>query len=347
MANALTSSSRVIGREYPDPGENAIISEMIDLTLKQVTELAKNSRALRQVHTKMHAVFKGEFIIEKNLPEDLKIGLFKEEKSFPAWIRYSNGKTGILHDKKPDTRGMAIKLMNVQGGKLLESHRNENTLDLVMSASPMFFAKDLKSFKGLLKASIKGTPHVILFLLLGHWKMAYTTFTKIMIKCKHMMGLSYFSGTPYQFGDETRAVKYHLTPSASNQLEYTDQNDFDYLRKNIVATLNKHEQYFDFFIQFQTDADKMPIEDASVVWTSPFIKVARLRIPVQKFDTPDQDIFGDNLTFNIWHTLPEHRPLGGFNRGRKFIYEALYKFRSNKNNIIKAEPVATADFFNN
>lgn len=161
-----------------------------------------------------------------------------------------------------------------------------------------------------------------------------------------MMALTYFSGTPYQFGEESRAVKYCLIPSPQNQLEYTDEKDFDYLRKNLVATLNKHETTFDFFIQFQTDAVKMPIEDASVVWTSPFIKVATLRIPVQQFDTPEQDIFGDNLTYNIWHTLPVHRPLGGFNRGRKFIYEELYKFRSKKNGVVPVEPVAGPDFLN-
>ena len=44
------------------------------------------------------------------------------------------------------------------------------------------------------------------------------------------------------------------------------------------------------------------------------------------FNTPEQMEFGDNLSFNIWHSLPEHRPLGSFNRARKRAYEALSKF---------------------
>jgi hypothetical protein len=33
------------------------------------------------------------------------------------------------------------------------------------------------------------------------------------------------------------------------------------------------------------------------------------------------------MTFNPWHALPDHRPLGGFNRARREIYRAMAEFR--------------------
>jgi catalase len=305
------------------------------------------ARTLRQVHAKMHGCVKAEFIVEKDLPTGLRVGIFKEAKSFPAWVRFSNGVTQIQHDKKPDTRGCAIKLMGVPGEKLLDNEKNWLTQDLVLANSPFFFAKDLAGFTGLLKATVsKMYKLMVPLFLITHWRIAYRTVFKILIKCRHPFEISYFSGSPYQFGDETRAVKYHLRPSPANRLEYTDEKDFDYLRKSMAATLDKHAACFDFCIQFQTDAVAMPIEDATITWTSPFIKVATLRIPAQKFDTPERDLFGDDLTYNIWHSLPEHRPLGSFNRGRKFIYEELYKFRIERNGAELSEPVAGPDFLN-
>src|SRR5450432_1445687 len=308
-----TPSQPVIGREYPAPNETSIVDKIIGLTRAQLERLYTTSRTLRQVHAKMHGCVKAEFIVEKDLSPELRVGIFKEAKCFPAWVRFSNGKTQIQHDKKIDTRGIAIKLMNVPGEKLLENMTDAQTQDLVMASSPFFFAKDLAAFTGLLKATVSKNQKLnVLLYFATNWRIAYRTLFKILIKCKHPFEIPYFSATPYRFGDETRAVKYHLKAAPGNQYSYTNPKDFNYLRNNMAATLDKNDIYFDFFIQFQTDATTMPIENATVEWTSPFIKIATLKIPSQKFNTPARDIFGDNLTYNIWHSLPEHRPLGGF-----------------------------------
>ena len=168
---------------------------------------------------------------------------------------------------------------------------------------------------------------------------------KAKVKCDHPFSVSYFSTVPYRFGGETKAVKYAVIPSDKNKLEYTDKKSADFLRANMAATLAKHDIAYDFFIQLQTDPVKMPIEDPTVVWNSPFIKIASIHIPKQAFDTPDQNEFGDNLSFNPWHALPEHRPLGNFNRVRKKIYEEMYEFRHKHNHIKDVEPDADENFF--
>jgi hypothetical protein len=85
----------------------------------------------------------------------------------------------------------------------------------------------------------------------------------------------------------------------------------------------------------------MPVENAAVVWPerlSPFVPVATLRLPVQQFDTPQQLALADVFSFNPWHALPAHRPLGSQNRARRDIYLALSQLRQSMNGVAHVEP---------
>jgi hypothetical protein len=107
--------------------------------------------------------------------------------------------------------------------------------------------------------------------------------------------------------------------------------------------LSSGEAVFDFEVQFQKDAYTMPIEDPGIAWDekdSPFLKVATLTIPQQIFDTAERAEFGDNLSFNPWRCLAEHRPLGGLSRARRQVYQALSRFRHEHNRAVQAEPSA-------
>ncbi len=348
MDNKLSNNKApVLGAEYPQENEPAIVDEMIREMKGQLEDLYQKTKTLRQVHSKMHGCLKAEFTVEKDLPEEYRVGIFKEAKSYQAWLRLSNGKTKVLHDKKKDTRGFAIKIMGVPGKKLLAAEEDATTQDFVLANSPVFFAKNLQEFHGLMTASIQKSKLALPIYLLSNMKIAIRTLTKLLVSCKHALGTTYFSSSPYRFGAENKAVKYVIKPSEHNVLEYTSDKDFNYLRKSMLATLAKNEINYDFFIQFQMDPVKMPIEDGTIEWTSPLIKVASIRIPKQNFDTPEWNEFGENLTYNVWHTLPEHRPLGSFNRGRRKMYEELYKFRHDRNHVTQPEPVAKADFFTN
>lgn len=109
----------------------------------------------------------------------------------------------------------------------------------------------------------------------------------------------------------------------------------------MVEHLKREDVYFDFKVQLQTDPQTMPIEDATIEWNeaeSGFIKVATIRIPVQEFDIQQRREFDENLSFNPWHTLPEHQPLGGVNRVRKQIYEAISAIRHQLNEQLMKEP---------
>jgi hypothetical protein len=87
-------------------------------------------------------------------------------------------------------------------------------------------------------------------------------------------------------------------------------------------------------VQLQAHPTRTPIEDPTVRWSealSPFTKVATMIIPAQRLDLPGHAEFEENLSFTPWHALPAHRPLGGLNRARRAVYEAISRLRHERN----------------
>jgi hypothetical protein len=115
----------------------------------------------------------------------------------------------------------------------------------------------------------------------------------------------------------------------------------------MVNALNARDVEIDFRVQLQTDPFLMPIENAAVLWPerlSPRVSVATIRIPRQVFDSPAQINFEKRLSYNPWHCIAEHRPLGNQSRARKRMYLALSKFRHDMNGIPHYEPTGDEVF---
>jgi hypothetical protein len=339
-------SGKKLGHEYVTADEDSIAAQMVNEFEAQVTRMYKDKKMLRQVHTKMHGCVKATFTVEKDLPKELKVGVFKHEKEYQAWVRFSNGNTQTQKDKKKDIRGAAIKLMGVTGEKILNDAHFQETQDFLLMSSETFFAKTIKELNTLLAAITSASKLKSLLYFLNPFHLpTLMRIKKSMVACDNPLSIPYWSTQPYQFGTVDSAVKYHLRPSPSNITIVENTKDYDYLRYNLAQTLYSNEAKFDFFVQFQTDAEAMPIEDPTVAWTSQYIKVASLTIHPQTFDSNARMEFGDNLSFNPWHSLPEHRPLGSFNRVRKRVYEVMSKFRHDKNKLPVLEPKHAHDFY--
>jgi hypothetical protein len=113
------------------------------------------------------------------------------------------------------------------------------------------------------------------------------------------------------------------------------------LRETLVADLSRGDGCFDLMAQLQMAGKNMPVEDATVLWSekdSPFLKLGRVTIPRQQFDTPEQNAFCENLSFTPWHALPEHEPVGVMNRVRRALYQEISRYRHAKNAAPRAEP---------
>ena len=121
----------------------------------------------------------------------------------------------------------------------------------------------------------------------------------------------------------------------------------NYLRDAMVATLARQDVEFDILLQVQTDPHLMPIEDNAVLWPrelSPRVPAAVLRIPRQTFDSPEQLEFPSVLSFNPWHCIPEHRPLGNQSRARLRMYKELSTCASAMNGLPHYEPTGDEAF---
>ncbi len=142
-------------------------------------------------------------------------------------------------------------------------------------------------------------------------------------------------------------MHYSVIPRSGLKTRFPRHPSDDYLRQAMVATLAYQGVEFDFAVQLQADGRKMPVEHDGIEWPerlAPFVTVARLRVPAQTFDSPAQLAFADHLSYNPWHSLPEHRPLGNQNRARRVIYSELARLRQTMNHAAHIEPDGTEQF---
>src|SRR6185369_15141429 len=135
----------------------------------------------------------------------------------------------------------------------------------------------------------------------------------------------YFSCVPYLMG-EGQAMQYSVWPKTRQRTPIPRlplRPPADYLRQAMVSALANDDVELDFRVQMQTDPHLMPIENAGVLWPeklSPRVSVATLRMPRQKFDSQAQIEFARRLSYNPWHSIAEHRPLGNQSRARRRMY---------------------------
>src|SRR5579883_1590344 len=125
-----------LGQEYIPANESELISTIRDISEQRVKRSQKWP-VPRDQHPKQHGCVWAEFIVEDNLPENIRVGVFKEPKTYKAWIRFSSRQE--QDDSKGDAQAMAIKLLGVKGEKILE--KDAETQDFIMVNHPVFLVK--------------------------------------------------------------------------------------------------------------------------------------------------------------------------------------------------------------
>ena len=337
-APAGTSVVNALAQETIEPGEKELIEEITKASLDRLRSQFPpgTGPVLRDAHPKAHGLVRAQFIVLDGLPPELRFGVFKTPHTFDALIRFSAGNVEVQEDTVPQAAGMAIKLLGVDGEKLLESEKDAKTQDFIMINAPIFFVRNLKDYvllhedmaKGQLKEFFRTRP-------------AETDAIKIIRGQKFFNPLQvrYWSMTPYLLGD--RAIKFSATPLSRNANLPPEQTGPNFLREAMMKQVGAEDVYFEFGVQFQSDPLTMPVEDPLVMWdeaVSPFQRVAIIRIPKQDISAKSWVEFAENLSFTPWHSLPEHRPLGSNNRARRAVYEAISEFRHERNGVPRQEP---------
>ena len=334
-----------LGQEYPPPHEAADIAQVLATLRGQYDHdhpAGSPGPARRDQHPKAHGCVQAVFTVADDLPPELRHGIFATPCSYDAWVRFSSSSPLMTPDTKRDAHGMAIKLLGVPGVKVLNDERNAQTQDFILANNDAFFVRSAQDYVQFVQAFAGGRVMSFFF----GWKPLRcrlreltNMLTAVGKRIPNPLQTRYWSQTPYRLGPH--AVKYSALPISSAQDPMPDTPGPDFLRQAMAATLRREGVVFEFLVQVQTDPVRMPVEDPTVVWSermSPFRRVATLRISPQEFDTPDRDEFAENLSYNPWHSLPDHRPLGSTNRIRRQVYETISDLRHARNGVPRKEP---------
>lgn len=350
-----------LGGEFdpPPPHEGPATDKLAELmrgVLEKQVEAKKADPAKakdpiqRDQHPKHHGCVRAKFAVAEGLPKNLRVGLFAQPQTYDAVIRFSNGASA--KDNVPDARGMAIKLVGVEGPSLLPGAEDAGTQDFILIAHPIFFVVDPKGLLEFLGAVRQAIPAA---LKAGDTAKAEAIKKQVEAPSRIVedtlnlafpipspLEMTYHSQTPYRLG-KGQAVKYEVRPDPSNKMDLppnTKESDPGALRKAMIARLERGKKpvTFTFRVHVQADPVKMPVEDPTQDWGPESITVATITIPPQEFAREDQLTFCEDLSYTPWHATEPHRPIGGINRARKKIYEEISKFRHRENGVERKEP---------
>lgn len=332
-----------LAEEKVTADEKESLDRIIDLMADQMRGHFKPGGYERGGNTKTHGILRATVTIRDDLPEHCRKGIFADNHTYKAYVRFSGPGPDVPSDiRDVGFTSMAVKLMGVPGEKLMDEEKF--TQDLITICTPTFVTPNTRENAKLQYWSLidmplyyflnPGDTHLLDFFMQSLWNETQY----------NPLGQRHWSCVPYLLG-EGQAVMYSFVPKTKvyTKIEGAPfgRIPFNYLRENMVRTLDEKDVEFDLMIQLQTDPHRMPIENASVRWPerlSPFIPVATVHIPKQKFDSEAQFEFAKRLKMNPWHCLPEHRPMGNQSRARFRMYCELSEFRQRMNRTTHLEP---------
>ena len=311
--------------EYPEQDESKYYDLLVEQAKSRMDDLFKDEeRALRDTHAKTHAGVKGtleifnvdEEAVKRELNKrtsltssqlnaiSIKQGLLAKQKKYPVWLRFANGRTEVKDDYVSDTRSMTVKVLMVEGERLLQSHESK-TQDFIVQNAEIFFIKSIKDYYGFFCTAAKSQEAAKKWLF--QHPQQFLALLKITSRTpKSLLTERYWSGSAYALGlnpdfDASQAglvpveypavVKYAFTPVSCEppherisfqsrpgtpKLPFSDRalalgldssQPDNYYRDELIQALAKPDaQYcWDFGIQFQT-SPKMSIDDATIVW---------------------------------------------------------------------------------
>lgn len=326
------------------------------------------AKVLRGVHPKSHGCVSARFEILDTLPDNVPaVGLFAQPgRVFEnVDVRFSNAATLIRPDSERGihgSRGMAIKLHCVDGPVIESEPAGERTQDFLMINQPVFAFANVEDYEVLSRVLVDNKDEAGPFFAerlavppdkptIPSERTALQTAGNI----KRIQAASvaagafqeppaspvdndYFGAAPFLCGPD-HVMRFKVSPVCRSHAA-PDVADENYLRNALKARVALDhadgEVKFEFKVWIRPASEIQPdvdTEDATQDWkgqedASKYVTVAVLTIPLQDFDTPEQNQKDEQLIFTPWHSLDAHRPLGGINRLRRAVYRASVMFRT-------------------
>ncbi|MFA7509162.1 MAG: catalase family protein [Mycolicibacterium vanbaalenii] len=360
--------------------EDALIADMIEALRKnnehQYDKSKKNRRlwrngkphAVRDAHSKSCAILRGELTVRADLPVQYRQGMFAEPgRTYPVIARISTTSGAIRSDQVRGVRGLGLKVLGVHspsGRRACDRFSADANQDFVFVTEPVFLFRDAAHYAGAGMRTAKLLSHLpdagMMFLnrvLRGARRVATLAGRELPRNLRvfadpnyHVLGQTFYTAAPIRFGAYVAKLSVSPASKAVTDLISTTipRHDPEALAKVVKDHFRSNGADYVVSAQLCTNTDDMPIEDATVEWSeadSPYQPVAVIHYPPQTAHSDALAHLGDDeLTFNSWRGIDEHRPLGSINRLKLRVYEESSIFRHEANGAEYLEPADLSAF---
>ncbi len=332
---------------------------------------------VRNAHAKGYGLARGEFEILSGLPNEYAQGIYAKPGRHEAMVRFSNGTNHVGADRfiGPIT-GIGLKIFGIEGQTLLEDEPDSHTFDYALINHPVFFANTVAHYVFIqtlfadlgLAPPANLTPeerqaglHRVLYnFVTGKgtlppeqwaWEELGAFLRLAQTKPVNLLLSTYWTMGAVRHGDYVAKVRVAPVQSFADRVEQRalDLTSAEQVfRPALVAELRERPYEFDVQVQLSTDLARMPVEKTTVVWSeslSPFLTVAKLRLPQQDIGGEDNFERMDKTSMSPWRVTEPHRPLGSIMRSRKEVYRQSSILRHQANNQERKEPKNLAEVF--
>lgn len=321
-----------------DEAKQAALASCISRTVNR--NFAQHGHFQRGSHVKSIGFVRGSLVVRVNLPDHLRHGLFTTPgRIYPVGARYASESSHIEDDKNMGVRGLGMKVFDVEGTSI--GGERASTQDLFFNNTPISELANLTIALEIftLREKFWDDPEGLRQALLARKDANLQLHPQTNIPNTHLAADTLYSQSPYRFGPYM--CKFSLLPfsraqiSLKRALPLPHQAEFSAHRKLLRAYCHQYPLRYILRAQFATDAQRHPIDDASVEWDAAWIDLADLTFPVQETWSDARRVWWeDRIALSPWHGLEDHRPLGSLGRARRKAYEISRLKREMGNDVV-------------
>jgi hypothetical protein len=312
--------------------------QLLEETKKSIADFVEQSAstsdvnyATRNAHAKTYAILSGLFIIDTDLPQDLKYLFDKEQYEIIA--RLSNAKLKIKKNKTDiPAYGFAIKIKD-DSGRTISNYPLVNFPLFPVNSVSLF----LKIFTSINRLYIKKWSNWLSFAK-NIWKAIPSLVTLPFIKYSFglflkrndfILSFDYHSVGAYRLDDKMMKIK--ICPKKV-QKKFGTRKD---IKKSVKSYFEKNDYEAEVFIQLCYDLREQPINKLNTEWkNSPFLKLGEIRFgkdSVQNSNSCDNEL----LSFNPFESAEIFQPVGKIQKLRDEAYKVSLQTRKKINKLLK------------
>ena len=303
-------------------------------------------RAVRFAHAKGYGLVSAEVEILDGLPPAYAQGIYATPGRHDALIRFSNGVAHLGADALlSNAFGLALKMFDVAGTTLVDDEPDAGTFDYNTINMPVFFCNTVAHYLFIQQLFTDaptyfvrgkaGIHELLTEYLTGKgtlaekdwaWDELLAFLELARLPAVNVLLSTYWTMGAVRHGEHIAKVRFAPRAAFADAVEIRAVDvaaDADAYRRALAVELQQRPFEFELQVQLCTNLDLMPVQDVTVEWPeafSPFVTVAKVRIPAQDISGDDNLERMDPLSFTPWRVTAEHAPLGEIQRVRKEVY---------------------------